>query len=157
MRFMLPLAVVLASVSPLAAETTVFVVRHAEKVDDGTRDPALSEAGVARAGALAERLAGENVSVIFTTDYERTRATARPLAEKLGLEITSYDPVDFSGLATRVREIDGAVLIVGHSNTVIPIVQALGGAAEGELTDSEYGRIYRLDLGDEVTTELIED
>ena len=35
-----------------AAMTTVFVVRHAEKVVDGTPDPVLSTAGVAHAGPI---------------------------------------------------------------------------------------------------------
>lgn len=149
-------AIAFSFAAQLPAATTIWVLRHAEKADDGTKDPALSDAGRARAAALAARLADTGVTVILSTGYERTRATVRPLAEASGLEITEYDPVDFAGLAERVRAIEGTVVVVGHSNTVIPIVNALGGEAEGEMTEADYGRLYRISVeGDEVRTELV--
>lgn len=152
---MLFLATLLAAVQ-LPAATTVWVLRHAEKVDDGSRDPALSPEGITRAAALAALLSEEDVAAVFTTPYERTRATVRPLAEAEELELSPYDPVDFAGLASRVREVDGDVVIVGHSNTVIPIVQALGGDATGEIGESEYGRLYKVVIdGETVTTEQL--
>jgi hypothetical protein len=36
------------------------------------------------------------------------------------------------------------VLIVGHSNTVPEIVQALGGPAVGPIGESDYGMVFRL-------------
>jgi phosphohistidine phosphatase SixA len=74
-------------VSPTAA-TTIVVVRHAEKSMDHPTDPSLSEAGRERARALAAALQGTGVSAIYTTQYKRTRETAQPLADELGISIS---------------------------------------------------------------------
>src|SRR3546814_4965489 len=57
--------------SPVA---TYVVVRHAEKVDDGSRDPSLTDAGRARAHALAELLRSRDVVAVYATDFRRTRS-----------------------------------------------------------------------------------
>lgn len=158
-RLLLAIAI-LASVTIDAAHaaTTVWVVRHAEKQDDGTKDPALSEAGRARAALLACMLDSEPIVAIYSTSYRRTRGTAQPVADAHGLEVIPYDPTDFTGLADRVRSRSGSVLIVGHSNTIVEIVQALGGSATGPVNESDYRRLYRLVIDpeeDAVTTGLV--
>src|SRR3546814_1202497 len=74
--------------SPVA---TYVVVRHAEKVDDGSRDPSLTDAGRARAHALAELLRSRDVVAVYATDFRRTRDTAEPTAAVHDLSIISYD------------------------------------------------------------------
>jgi broad specificity phosphatase PhoE len=139
--------------APLAAQagtgpTTVIVVRHAEKVDD-SRDPALSEAGVRRAAALADALADAGVQAIYTTQFRRTRDTAAPLAALLQLEPVVIESAGnaaegATSLAGRVmeREAGRTVLVVGHSNTVPLIIQALGGPDIGGIEDAEYTGIF---------------
>ena len=60
----------------------MFLVRHAERADAGMaaakmagRDPDLSDAGKARANALAAMLKDARITAIFTTEYKRTRQT----------------------------------------------------------------------------------
>lgn len=131
-----------------AGPTTVLVVRHAERASDVETDPRLSEAGHARARALAEALADAGVDVVITSQYLRTRETALPLAERLGLGIVvdSVRSAEASSgeLARRVlaEHAGRRVLIVGHSNTVPLIVRALGGAEVGPLTESAYGDLF---------------
>src|SRR3546814_14544058 len=56
--------------SPVA---TYVVVRHAEKVDDGSRDPPLTDADRARAHALAGLLPPRDVVPAHATDFPRPR------------------------------------------------------------------------------------
>src|SRR5688572_14495686 len=65
--------------------TVVVLVRHAEKAPVEGNDPPLSEAGEARARALAETLAGMRFDAVIATERQRTQATARPLAQAQGL------------------------------------------------------------------------
>ena len=91
-------AVLLAAVllaaggGPLGAQTTdqttVIVVRHAEKLaDEG--DPSLSAAGVARAEALSQTLADLPVAVLFASRTRRARETLEPLSSRFGIPIIS--------------------------------------------------------------------
>jgi phosphohistidine phosphatase SixA len=134
---------------PAAVATTVVVVRHAEKGDG--ENPGLTAEGVTRAEALAEVVAQAGVVAVYATEWCRTALTAEPAAERLGLDLLIQDngrPGDqltdcglnqqtvrldaaiatVEALATHVlaSHPDGAVLIVGHSNTVPALVAALG-------------------------------
>src|SRR4051812_7921225 len=68
------------------APTTVFLVRHAERAEDGTPDPGLSEAGRERAMALVAAVGEENLAAIFVTQFKRTARTAGPIAQARNLE-----------------------------------------------------------------------
>lgn len=133
----------------LAQSATVVVVRHAEKVDDSA-DPLLSDAGKARAQALAEALASAGVTAILTTQYERTRRTAAPLAERVGIEpivVAAGGRGHVDDVAARVRELGtGTIVVVGHSNTVPAIIRALGGPDIGEIPDGSYSDMFVLTL-----------
>lgn len=150
--------VALLAADSLPAATKVWVVRHAEKAHDGTQDPPLNEEGRSRAAALAELLAGEKIVAIYTTKYRRTSETAAPVAELHRLQPTVYEPTDFAAVATKARMHDGGVLIVGHSNTVPPIVAALGGKVAGPIDESDYGTLYMLTIDDDgtVLTDLVD-
>jgi broad specificity phosphatase PhoE len=128
--------------------TTVIVVRHAEKVDDSA-DPALSQAGVARAAVLADALRDAGIQAIYTTQYQRTRDTAAPLARLLGLSPviveTSGAAADHGhAVAAKVlaQEPGRTSLVVGHSNTVPAIVRGLGATDTGSIPDDEYHNLF---------------
>src|SRR3546814_12110903 len=104
--------------SPVATDV---VVRHAEKVDDGSRDPSLTDAGRARAHALAGLLRSRDVVAVYATDFRRTRDTAEPTAAVHDLSIISYDaeaPAEAVAERLRRAHATGTVLVVAHSNTV---------------------------------------
>ncbi|MFD2784477.1 histidine phosphatase family protein [Hymenobacter rubripertinctus] len=115
-----------------APDTVVYVVRHAEKdLTPGLPDPALTVAGRQRAQALQVRLTKRGgVQAAFSTNTARTRATAQPLAEARQLPVHLYDARQLPALAARLRrEYRGqTVLVVGHSNTILETVEALGAA-----------------------------
>ncbi|HEX7048199.1 MAG TPA: phosphoglycerate mutase family protein [Gammaproteobacteria bacterium] len=142
-----------AEIQPVASPQ-VFIVRHAEKVSGP--DPELSVAGKARALALAELLDDAGITRIFSTDTRRTRSTAAPLAQQLGLEIEIYDHREQRALGERIRASGETMLVVGHSNT-IGTLAAKFGIAPGKPIDeaTEYDRLYVITLaGNEVRGEV---
>jgi phosphohistidine phosphatase SixA len=136
--------------SPPEPAGVVYLARHAETEGEG---PArgLSVAGQERAAALAARLGEAGVTAIFTTDYPRTRATAAPIAARLGLEPRVYDPDDLAGFARQLRAAGGVALVVGHSNTTHDLVRLLGGEAGPPIPEDEHDRLYRVELASGAT------
>ncbi|MCI1187415.1 histidine phosphatase family protein [Hymenobacter sp. DH14] len=127
--------------------TTVYIVRHAEKDTTvaGNSDPELSAEGRARAQALNQTLAKRQPVALFTTDTKRTRATLAPLAAALKLEPKTYDPKRGRDLADMVlKDYAGkSVVIVGHSNTVLSLIDDFGGIPPvDEIRDNEYDYLF---------------
>lgn len=124
----------------------VYLVRHAEKTQD-TEDPGLTPYGKERAAALADILVDRGVDRILSSDFRRTRETATPLANRLGVEVELYDAEDLGNLARHLREAEAeTILVVGHSNTTPDLVEALGGDPGPPIEEDEYDRLYRIDL-----------
>ena len=150
----LSLACLLTATAPpaaLAMPDVVILVRHAEKAAaEAGNDPALSIAGQQRAQALAQALAGMRVDAIVTTQYQRTRATAAPLAQSLGLQPQVIEarrgetPGHVQAVAEAVRARSGTVLVVGHSNTVTALLAALGGPKLPDLCETSFHHVFVL-------------
>jgi broad specificity phosphatase PhoE len=159
-RLLLAAALSLLTAGSAMAQT-VILVRHAEKVDDSA-DPALSEAGQMRAGALAAVLADAHPGHVFTSPLQRTRLTAGPAAE---FHAATIEPISLEGggaahvaaVAEHVRALpkDAVVLVVGHSNTVPLIARALGYTAAADMPECEYDRLTVLDLNGDRTTAVV--
>jgi phosphohistidine phosphatase SixA len=130
------------SVSAQQEPVVVYLVRHAERAEDGTNDPPISQAGQDRARLLADLLRDAGVTRLHTTDLKRTRQTGAPLAEALVLEMSTYDPRDLLAFAARLRASPGRHVVFGHSNTTPALVEALGGDPGGPIADGEYDRLY---------------
>jgi broad specificity phosphatase PhoE len=147
-------ALLSSCVHALPADLTVFLVRHAEK--EKGDDPGLTAVGEARAMALASTLGRKRITAIYSTDTKRTRATAAPIAEKLGVGVEIYDAKALSIFAQMLKRERGVVLVVGHSNTTPELVTLLGGEAGKPIDEAtEFDRLYRLDMeGDVVTTRV---
>ncbi|MET4073061.1 phosphoglycerate mutase family protein [Hymenobacter sp. UYCo722] len=126
--------------------TTVYIVRHAEKDTLGKADdPELSAEGRARALALSQTLAKHQPAALFTTDTKRTRATLAPLAAATKLEPQTYDPKRGRDLADHIlKDFAGkSVVIVGHSNTVLSLIDDFGGIPPvDEVQDNEYDYLF---------------
>ncbi len=134
-----------------AAPVLVVMVRHGEKADDGTADPPLTERGRERAACLAALLDGFSPTHLFATGYQRTRATIEPLATATGLVPTVLDAKDDAGWQRALRELPpgSRAVVVGHSNTVPRLVEALGARvtkldAEGNIPHDEYDRMVHV-------------
>src|SRR6476619_7693249 len=101
-RFVLCCFLVGLAVSSSFSQSTVFIVRHAEKADD-SNDAELSEAARARTEALANMLRDSKISVIYTTEFRRTQQTAAPLAKALGLTVTTLPATNQAALVEKLR------------------------------------------------------
>ena len=161
MRFSLALflsTLLLIPAVPQALEaqrgTVIFLVRHAERADDGAmapqmamdpqmrEDPPLSEAGQTRASLLAEMLRDGGITHIHSTDFLRTRETAQPTSDATGVALAIYDASHLDAFAAKLRSIPGRHLVVGHSNTTPDLVRALGGDPGPPIESLEYDRLY---------------
>ena len=146
-RFFLAGLLVLGTVgmaaSELLAQEAIFVVRHAEKVDDSD-DPPLSAAGVQRAERLARFLAEVGVDAIYGTERQRTIQTARPLADRLGIRIAVIPRAGTDDLVSqlRTRHADDVVLVVGHSDTLPGILAVLGHPDDVTIGSAEYDNVF---------------
>ncbi len=135
-----------ATASP---DTTIYVVRHAEKAKGD--NPPLTDAGQARAASLAETLRDVDLDAVFTTDLCRTAQTVDATAHAAGLSLQTVPVagVDLGAclpaltaaripmapsedaeraLVEALRELPWGshVLVAGHSNTVPRLLEALG-------------------------------
>lgn len=158
LRFLRSLTLAVAVLAPVAAfaePSAIYVVRHAEKAATG-KDPELTAEGKARAQNIAVILQKAGITHVFSTPFARTRATAEPTALRSGVAVETYDPRAPQALVDKVKSLDGAVLVVGHSNTVPELVRLFGGAAGADIPESEYDSLYQLVPGAKgVTTVLL--
>ena len=142
-----------------AANAPAFViVRHAEKADDGSKDPPLTAAGEARANRLAAALRGTSLHAVYATAYRRTQATALPAASMHGLSVIGYDarlPAEEFAQRLRRDHLRGTVLVVAHGNTAPQIAAALCACEVRAMDDREYDRrmVIRFDASGRATFE----
>jgi broad specificity phosphatase PhoE len=143
-----------------AGVTTVVLVRHAEKADD-PKDPGLSPAGQKRAEALVDELSHLKIGTIIVSDTKRARETAAPLAQARGLkpvEVSVAEGPDAhaKGVVAAIQALPPGtgVLVVGHSNTLAPVVAVLGGPDVRQLCEKQFAVMYVLELREGGSAEL---
>jgi len=144
----LPLLFIL-STSVLAQTTDVWIVRHAEKDKSNPQDtnPSLSDEGRIRAGDLATYLKKVKFDAAFTTPFKRTHQTLDSLIVQ---KVIDYK--DPKSLVDSVKQnySGKTVIVAGHSNTVLEIIEAFGGKRPMEmLTDDDYDYIFHLTVKDD--------
>src|SRR5688500_825497 len=137
---------------PPAPMTTIIVVRHAEAAPDSGTDPALRDAGMTRAHALAAALKDADVKAVMTTHYQRTILTGEPLAAAAKATLVKETiGGGAAGLDAYVRQIvqrvhagyaGGTVVIVGHSNTVPALVKAFSGVDVGAIAHDAFDNLF---------------
>jgi broad specificity phosphatase PhoE len=141
--------------------STVILVRHGEKATEPPNDPPLSPAGQQRARDLVRALAGAKVSTIITTQFARTKETAKPLADSSHetpiIIATGNMQEHVDAIAAKVRSAKkgSTVLVVGHSNTIPLIIAALGGPKMPDLCDAEYSHLFVLEMSESAKATLI--
>jgi phosphohistidine phosphatase SixA len=132
--------------STAVAQSTIFMVRHAEKAQGD--DPDLSETGRARAESLANLLKDAGISAIYISEVKRTKQTAAPLARILHLEPITIAAKDRDTLIAKLKASSGNVLVLGHSNTVPDLIKSLGITTPVTIADNDYDNLFVLVLNE---------
>mgnify|MGYP003888480775 CR=1 FL=1 len=101
-----------------AQPSLVVLVRHGEKATEGGSDPSLSEAGKARAQALADAMAMTTPNAIIVSSLKRTAETAAVVFSKTGVVPT----VIAIGGATHVADVAAAVRKATIAVKLVPVL-----------------------------------
>ncbi|GGI26777.1 phosphoglycerate mutase family protein [Pedobacter mendelii] len=138
-----------------AQTTEIWVVRHAEKDKSNPeeKNPDLSEEGKVRARDLAAYLKKEKIDVAFSTPYKRTHQTLDSLIIS---KVITYNDIKSLVDSIKTNYLGKKIIIAGHSNTVLEIIEAFGGKRpREELTDDDYDFIFRLSVkGDKAKVKM---
>ncbi|PHI18232.1 histidine phosphatase family protein [Lewinellaceae bacterium SD302] len=136
------------SVETSTGETVIFLSRHAEK--GSGENPQLLEVGRKRAQRLANLLKDENIAAVYATDFRRTQSTARPVAKRFGKVVRKYSASGAASTLTEnwLKEHRGkTILVVGHSNTVPGLVNALIGENRyADIDEEVYDKLFRVSI-----------
>jgi phosphohistidine phosphatase SixA len=155
--------------NPGLVNTTVLILRHAEKPDQGSK---LSETGEARAQAYAtyfskaENLPAGKITYIYATSdssqSERPRLTIEPTAQALGMKVDQrYRSKDVRELALELRRYSHGkeVLIVWHHGEIPNLFENLGGDPDflktskkwpsGRWPDDNFNHVLELKFNDQ--------
>ena len=126
---------------PQDVTTTIYIVRHAERLDR-TDDSPLAEKGLKRAEELAHVLQDAGLTAIFVSMRKRTRQTAEPTAAATSIEIKQSEGPEATVNEILTDHLGGRVLVVGHSDSVDDIGEGLGVNGVPELDTRQYDRLF---------------
>ena len=147
MKRLVPFFFLLAFASLVSAQPLVVIVRHAEKAANGGNDPELSPDGQARADALASMLKDSGITAIFTSEFKRTQETAAPTAKSIGITPTIVPAKETATLVSKLHELHGNALVIGHGNTIPDLVKALGIDTPVNISEDDYTEFFVVTLG----------
>ena len=125
--------------------TTYYFIRHAEKLrlDKTDRNPNLNSKGLKRAESWKEIFSNISFDAIYSTDYTRTRLTAKPTADSKKLPILIYNPRDMYSKTFQNQTKGKTILVVGHSNTTNVFAnKVLGFDKYEEIKDNNNSNLY---------------
>ena len=136
--------------------TTIYFIRHAEKIDS-SKNPDLSSVGLERAAHWGKIFSETTFDAIYSTDFKRTQQTAAPTAENKKLDITLYDAKSLDFDKFKSDNLGKSILVVGHSNTTPDFVNKLiNQNVYAAIEDTNFGNLYIVTLnGDQVTHLLL--
>ena len=156
-KFLLGIILGLISLSLVSQEiSTYYLIRHAEKEVIADRNPNLTSIGELRAQAWAEIFRDIKFDAVYSTDYKRTKATAKPTALKNNLDLILYHPRNINIEKFKEETKGKTVLIVGHSNTIPNFVnQLIEQKKYPNIEDDNNGNLYIVELGEHFKTDQL--
>ncbi len=125
----------------------VFLLRHADRTPEPVDD--LTPAGVARAKLLARMLAESGIRKAYCSSKLRTQRTIEPLRNSPGVQLETVTvaveaPDHVQQIVDRVKALpaDAVAAVVGHSDTVGPVIEGLTGVAIGPIGNHEFDKLF---------------
>ncbi|MCF2857051.1 histidine phosphatase family protein [Pseudoalteromonas sp. SMS1] len=139
MRLVLVILLSLLSATLAAAPENIVLIRHAEK-QKGV-NPSLTIQGIERAKRFADMMLPLEPSMLYSTNYHRTKATLAPLADMIDTHISIYNAGNLDGFARELKQKSGTVIVAGHSNTTPVLVKLLTGR-EVSINEDEFDKVF---------------
>lgn len=140
----------------LTNATTLFLIRHAEKLDN-TKNTDLSPEGFERAESWKKYFENTKIDAFYSSGFQRARRTCQPMAFSRDKDIKIYKN-HLMDLKKVIDENKGkTVLIVGHSNRIPTFVNKLLGEEKyPEIQEPEFGNLYIIkEIDNDIKSELI--
>ena len=138
--------------------TTYYLIRHAEKdrSDPSNSNPELTLEGRQRSqrwSAVFERIA---LDAVYSTNYLRTIQTASQTAEAHHIAIKFYDQRALYSEEFKASTTGQNVLIVGHSNTIPELANAILGEQQFEnIPDDINSYLYVITVIDNYANSIL--
>lgn len=146
------------NILPQTETTTYFFIRHAEKdvSNPNNLNPKLTQKGKNRAQNWANILIDTNIDYIYTTNYIRTRQTAKPIANSKKLKMILYDPKDLNSVDFQEKTKGKTTVVIGHSNTTPDFVnKVIGYKKYLPINEKVYGKIFIVKITGDVITDTL--
>jgi broad specificity phosphatase PhoE len=131
--------------------TIYYFIRHAEKlrIDKTDKNPNLNYNGYKRAEAWKDVFSNISFDAVYSTDYNRTKLTAKPTADSNNLPILLYNSNSMYSEAFKNNTKGKTVLVVGHSNTTNVFVNKILGVEKyEEINDNNNSNLYIVTITD---------
>ncbi len=143
--FILIILILFSTFGFAACTTTVkpvYILRHAER--GYGLDPDLTPEGQARAEELRRILENVPVTAIYSTNTNRTRQTAQPLAAAKNLTIQIYSGTTVADTILSGSD-ENIYVVLGHSETVPQLITAFGGTPPyAQIPGNEFDNLFLL-------------
>lgn len=138
--------------------TTYYFIRHAEKqrLNPNDKDPRLTFDGYKRADKWKEVLSSVKFDAVYSTNYNRTKETAKPTADANNLPILVYNPNSMYSESFQFNTKGKNVLVVGHSNTTPMFVnKILGKEVYKQMKDDNNSDLYIVTVIDDKSSAVL--
>ncbi|RZS92584.1 SixA phosphatase family protein [Aquimarina brevivitae] len=139
-------------------QTVYLLIRHAEKdlSNPAERDPALTDQGKERAKEWAKIFKEYDIDFVYSTDYIRTRETAKPTAENENLEVILYNPKTIYDESFKEKTKGKTILLVGHSNSTPSLVNTIIGKEKyPSIHESVYNNLFKISITNSVVNDTL--
>ncbi|MBL4602619.1 MAG: histidine phosphatase family protein [Emcibacteraceae bacterium] len=130
------------------AESTYYVVRHAEKMAGD--DPLLTSKGLRRAAHISGMLADVSIDGVYSTQTNRTLMTATVTAASKGVTVEIFSTDDLGAFAAMLKKREGTFLIVAHSSSTPDIAALLSREEIPKLDEDDFEKLFKVVITDGV-------